>query len=1231
MAKLKRTIAAIFLSLFVLTQVQVPDIQIVRAEASTEVDDGYDYSDWKDSKNTNVTVVQGADTVNVYTWKPDDYKPRLTEVYSINASLKGKCYYMPSKEDIPNLKEYIQQQGKFVDAYMGYYDLSNGINPPEEVKPQGSQSRALEVLGYDFLLSKEEYKDKIYNPTLTPQTISYATAIMDIYKAMGAELYDVSLFMSYNENLTMKNSPAVKVLPSYVTSIDNTDGRTDVFVTRTNPNIYMAKAQKDMNISSTSNINRVITYGEFFVLLTRMMKFYGEPVMSELEMNQLLQVYGSDVPLYLTDTEKDAFLYLKSRGVLNVDVRWEDPLLLADMLDVLMCVKDKDSRTDYKKIQVTVSLDDELIQSGYFPRDLNISYGNDFVQSKSDYDYSQARAYDYFIAIDDQAIFKDINGQPVQNPYVPSDPSYVSEAYMDSYFAGVVDNKYYHFVIPKSYPYPNVTINTKDSDDRPEYWELPVGGGIYEVSTITDSAVYFDRKPFEEQEFKGKSDIERVSPSTNVNARNTGSTNLLYLITKPFFQKVNAVQLELDDLYSNGVRHTLTVPNALQAVRNLDDLLGDKSSYVGSYSPDTDELTLLSSSLTVVQLRALIISGYSSNSSISANASNTAGGGDQSNPITQSIGRVEATENQMIDYKLLTEKGLLEETLTMPKPNPDTSVLTLYSKYGAVKLNNKTHEVCVGNVLYKVDKNTKLYFYKVDEVTNEQQLFVDFRAVYGWSRNILEVNIVGTGSAQTINVADSMNSDYLKTDYIHTVNYSTTTSYSPPVFIRDYLKEDHGNDARTDKFIMSSTYPLANWFIYEGEDGPTEDYLFVFYLKEMFTSLGMESEMPDDYKLMENILGYKFESSDWCVRAFKLRITRNNKPGQVNYLEDVGYAYNIPVISKTFDIRSYLRGDTWLPIVHTKTQNGDWKIKNINIGINKGFEYGSMPWFNAPNTENSEDYEPGYVYSMSQLLFPYGELSEVKRITTEEVKLADYIPAPAGVSAFLAGMDEGAYSTLESLSNATSDKLLFLGTTQVMSIKNSSTDENSKFLELSAGSKDARLPNSTKAYKSTKVGLDRDIYVLISGEVKLSKSTEMEKEKLDISVSVNAFDKFVDYSGLKLKDWINFIDNGTSVVIYITLTLLPQIFLTLITILLGLSLISGIKVVRNLARRYIDPVEILTFGHMTIEQLDFRKMVLSIILAYIVFALVLDGNLIRILSWLVDWYNEIILLFKGGM
>lgn len=198
--------------------------------------------------------------------------------------------------------------------------------------------------------------------------------------------------------------------------------------------VYWNRALNDGFVLD-ENKNRNIYGQEFFQLCQRMMETYGEPVLNQDEVDALLQVYGADYPIQLGTEIADAWAYLKVRGCLDVDIPYTGTVTRDALLDVAMRIKDEDSRTDYKNINITLDLSDVMISDGYYPvEDLNIVEG-DF-SATTTFNYAESAYFDLLVPYDESSKFKATNslGEEIE----------LTNLFAYTYIKGIDDNyKYY--------------------------------------------------------------------------------------------------------------------------------------------------------------------------------------------------------------------------------------------------------------------------------------------------------------------------------------------------------------------------------------------------------------------------------------------------------------------------------------------------------------------------------------------------------------------------------------------------------------------------------------------------------------------------------------------------------------------------------------------------------------------------------------------------------------------
>lgn len=353
------------------------------------------------------------------------HKPRVTALRSLNAYLatdKGQAvYYVPTLEELPNIKnavadttDYRGNNQKFAAVYDGYFDQmcyealvrkSDGTysKTPAIVQSEGRDKvRELTTLGYDFLLTDETITDiapsgedvnagySVHKLDLANGRVDLNTALMDIYKAVGQEKYDITYIFTPDSGLTVTSSPIQGELSlnlSQYDSVDSSAGKAWVFVTRTNPSLYWKQAVYDgivldaeaftgnPNADNSSAKSTIVTLADFCNYAYNIMNIYGEPVMTAGERSILLQLYGTVVPYSACPAEAKAIETFIAKGIISPEddqqyLNWNSEIDPGYMLTLLMRIADINARTTYKDVQIT--LDASLIDEGYYQANLTL-------------------------------------------------------------------------------------------------------------------------------------------------------------------------------------------------------------------------------------------------------------------------------------------------------------------------------------------------------------------------------------------------------------------------------------------------------------------------------------------------------------------------------------------------------------------------------------------------------------------------------------------------------------------------------------------------------------------------------------------------------------------------------------------------------------------------------------------------------------------------------------------
>lgn len=451
-------------------------------------------------KNENDNTSQIVDAI-----EQAQHRYKVANIYSIN-NQESACLWRPSYSELPYLDAAAYYSVGYAAVYNGYWDLQNTTIS----KPQSEVTRALEILGYDALVRNEGYivngGTGTYIQTLIDEdAVTWSDAVQVIYKALDQEVYSYSYYTQADSSIVPEKSPLSQTL-SNVTTFDNSEGKYMFFISRSNQyttkdmtgtkNVYWEKAMTD-GLVKRDNEKEQISGSEFFILSAAMMQLYGEPVYSQTETDQLLQVYGSEYPIQLGTQIADAWSYLKARGILNVDIEFTGYVSRDNLMEVAMCIKDEESRTNFKEISLTMELSDAMISNGFYPvKDL--AYATGTFGMTEELDYTKCSYYDYLIQITDTSYgtnnngnavtstFKDASGANCFTMFVSAEENnYTAGQLSDSQYVGTWTDKegisYYHFRVPKGHT-ASISINSTNAKDSPAWITIPkdhIGGGVY--------------------------------------------------------------------------------------------------------------------------------------------------------------------------------------------------------------------------------------------------------------------------------------------------------------------------------------------------------------------------------------------------------------------------------------------------------------------------------------------------------------------------------------------------------------------------------------------------------------------------------------------------------------------------------------------------------------------------------------------------------------------------------
>ena len=376
-----------------------------------------------------------------------------------------------------------------------------------------------------------------YQEMMPEDQITWIDAVTTLYRALGQEQISYQSFMSADSGITPETSPAYQGLSNPVPDANGKYAGFDFYMFLTRANVISKdislsgatseEVDKTLSNNSQAKVNYIywqkalnggfipskyinsarepITFSEFFKLASSMMQAYGEPVMNDDELKALLQVYGTHYPIQLGTDIADAWAYMAARGILDFseytegqesllyNITYTGYITRDQLLTMCMRIKDTDSRTDYKKIEVVLDLSDVMKEDYYYPvYDMKISNGE--FATNTEYDHKAATSYDYLIRKTSEMTLGDIGTPLVFSEKTDDTAKRIANATASSSTVKLSDgSEWYHVSLPKSYTgnayvAMHVEGNAKVSNNTVVYIEIPseaLGGGYFSKYSIS--------------------------------------------------------------------------------------------------------------------------------------------------------------------------------------------------------------------------------------------------------------------------------------------------------------------------------------------------------------------------------------------------------------------------------------------------------------------------------------------------------------------------------------------------------------------------------------------------------------------------------------------------------------------------------------------------------------------------------------------------------------------------
>ena len=942
------------------------------------------------------------------------FQPKVTAMHSLNAyianQLGQEVYYVPTLDMLPNVRnrmynctDFRGTNQKFAAIYDGYFDVEcqdvllkrpNGeyTKVPAMMKAvEPGSERELTILGYDYLLTRESIRDVVTNGTavsLTYQTdkldlrsgsVDVRTAIMDIYKAIGQEVQETTYVFTEDPTLTLETSPIQKEIHLQMAqnnSIDVSAGAGYVFTTRTNPDLYWEKAERDhivtggdVNSSTYDSLRNptathTLTLAEFCSYAYNIMGMYGEPVMTTSEKSILLQLYGTSVPYKgVDDYAIEAIENFIAKGIISPDddqsnMNWNAPITPKYMLTLLMRIADVDSRMTYKDVEITIN--PTLLDQNWYAAGVNVE-SSPILKLEEDKLYAKVATYTENRFAKSKVI-SDLGAHKydefyIQNHLVVHKPS------TNEYFPLGVLVKTTPDLDDRGNPYDYVSMYQKDGDsvavttpfgeclkwEGGENGKLRINIYIKRVRDfMQDDGTYHIH--LQQEDGTPSSGYLQVAPgkSADESTPNRGTSSSRDDEDEEEEDDWEDYEEDEEDWYDEpgvnlastqsavvmmeitpGTEADITFKAKVGGARKTLAEIMQSDKLVDGYGylipNDATEIHAKKVSDTLYQVEG-VESLREFQSQVSCNTS-------KATPIE---GFVNRDTELIVSTDWLKEAGFIVDFNT---EQGNENVLVLKSSYNEIYLDKSKKIIVTGTTVYSLQN------LKEDEIFSNPKAgtyYVNFRAVMGWTGDFMLFKDSGNGTV-TVSVSEypksvngsknalsnGRNGPSLRIDMKRVEDKTSPISglFSNTEMSQSIQGFNSTNKGQYSKKVVSMavTYPYANWMIYsrgalgETVDATDNDWLFVFKPKRVKIN-GKEIEYDDSAsrQIFTSIMGPKDMSQDlisiWAYPLYRGKNDRN--PEGFTWDESLGWIYEPQVVSDSYDfLVQYLDG--------TKTYNGD--------------------------------------------------------------------------------------------------------------------------------------------------------------------------------------------------------------------------------------------------------------------------------------------------------------------
>lgn len=375
-----------------------------------------------------------------------------------------------------------------------------------------------------------------------------------------------------------------------------------------------------------------------------------------------------------------------------------------------------------------------------------------------------------------------------------------------------------------------------------------------------------------------------------------------------------------------------------------------------------------------------------------------------------------------------------------------------------------------------------------------------------------------------------------------------------------------------------------------------------------------------------------------------------NSVGAIYWLEGIGFVYNMPTKDE-FTLEKYLSGVYPLPITCTDANAQNTTTSEIYL-----YDYNLNYWGQAPKSNGNGGWVAGdsipYGYTLTSEGYQhyktkaiFGQYSAANLPgndkDTAEPDADGFLNLPFYPDQSKQAVDKlqiapsGVYYSLGTLSPEnvpagstskvlTNTNLFYYGSSRVI-LDGLGQEGQVYYNMISTKYNPITLKTETPFYRVFRTK-SLDVLVCNSGLSvgSINPIADVIIDDYEVTPPDNPLDNFGVFSRL-----LDQIEEGTNLLIIIAFTVIPMIGIILMTILIGLAFLGQNRIVKNICEKTIDPIRILTFGHKNIDTWEFRKVIFPCVLMYILFALFLNGNVIRLVGWAAKAYATVSKYARG--